>query len=225
MILSVLPPLKCMSTPCLLQIFFRLSPIPSIYETTMWHFVWYVLLGVFFFFLCWCLLKIFFMAHLGYLHAPSTSSRCCSSCSANSGVEQMVWALCVSVLMTLYLAAMLWLLSHGRYRSVWGGFSVHPYCETSIFFWSDDSVQKRYGAILFCLLYSKLDWRIYCVDVLEELLLIFLLLYYQGIINIPFPNSRGCSAVVIALCSKASMKMLAMIGLMADPMAAPLVCS
>ena len=126
MILSVLPPLKCMSTPCLLQIFFRLSPIPSIYETTMWHFVWYVLLGVFFFFLCWCLLKIFFMAHLGYLHAPSTSSRCCSSCSANSGVEQMVWALCVSVLMTLYLAAMLWLLSHGRYRSVWVGFLYTP---------------------------------------------------------------------------------------------------
>ena len=72
-----------------------------------------------------------------------------------------------------------------------GGFSVHPYCETSIFFWLDDSIQKRYWAILFCLLYSKLDWRIYCVDVLEELLLMFLLLYYQGIINIPFPNSRG----------------------------------
>ena len=53
----------------------------------------------------------------------------------------------------------------------------------------------------------------------------FLLLYYQGIINIPFPNSRGFSAVVIALCSKASMKMLAMIGLIGDPMAAPLVCS
>ena len=126
MFLSVLPPLKCITTPCLLQIFFRLSPIPSMYGTTMWLLVWCLLLGVFFFSLCWCLSKIFFMAHLGYLHAPSTSSRCCSSCSANSGVEQMVWALCVSVLMTLYLAAMLWLLSHGRYRSVWVGFLYTP---------------------------------------------------------------------------------------------------
>ena len=87
-----------------------------------------------------------------------------------------------------------------------GGFSVHPYCKTSIFFWFDDSVQKRYGAIFFCLLHSKLDGNIYCVDVLEELLLIFLLLYNPGIINIPSPYSRGCSAVAIAFCSKASIK-------------------
>ena len=106
-----------------------------------------------------------------------------------------------------------------------GGFSVHPYCETSIFFWFDDSIQKRYGAIFFCLLHSKLDGNIYCVDVLEELFLMFLLLYYPGIINIPSPYSRGCSAVAIALCSKASIKMLAMIGLMGDPIAAPLFCS
>ena len=217
--------MKCMSTPCLLQIFFRLSPIPSIYGTTMWHFVWCVLLGVFFFSLCWCLLKIFFMAHLGYLHAPSTSSRCCSSCSANSGVEQMVWALCVSVLMTLYLAAILWLLSHGRYRSAWVGFLYTPIVKlpssSGLMIVSRKGIEPSSSASL----HSKLDWRIDCVDVLEELLLMFLLLYYQGIINIPFPNTRGCSAVVIALCSKASMKMLAMIGLMSDPMAAPLVCS
>ena len=53
-----------------------------------------------------------------------------------------------------------------------GGFSVHPYCKAPIFIWFDDSVQKRYGAIIFCLLHSELDGIIYCVDVLEELLLI-----------------------------------------------------
>ena len=105
------------------------------------------------------------------------------------------------------------------------GFSVHPYCESSICFSSDDSIQKRYGAIFFCLLYSKLDRRIYCIDVLEELFLMYLMLQHKGIIYIPFPYPGGCSAVVIALCSKASMNMLAMIGLMGDPMAAPLVCS
>ena len=126
MFLSVLPPLKCMSTPCLLQIFLMLSPITSIYGTTMWHLDGCVLLGCFFFSLFWWWLKIFFMAHLGYLQAPSTSSRCCSSCLVNSGEEQMLWALCVRVLMTLYLAAILWLLSHGRYRSVWVGFLYTP---------------------------------------------------------------------------------------------------
>ena len=30
------------------------------------------------------------------------------------------------VLITLYLAAILWLLSHGRYRSVWVGFLYTP---------------------------------------------------------------------------------------------------
>ena len=45
----------------------------------------------------------------------------------------------------------------------------------------------------------------------------YLLLYYPGIINISSPNPRGCSAVAIALCSKASIKMLAMMGLMGDP--------
>ena len=42
--------------------------------------------------------------------------------STSFGVEQMVCALCDRVLITLYLAAILWLLSHGRYRSVCVGF-------------------------------------------------------------------------------------------------------
>ena len=62
------------------------------------------------------------------------------------------------------------------------GFSVHPYSECSICFWSDDSIQKRYRAIFFCLLYSKLDRWIYCIDVLEELFLMCLMLQHKGII-------------------------------------------
>ena len=38
----------------------------------------------------------------------------------------MVRALCERVLITLYLAAMLWLLSHRRYRSVCVGFLYTP---------------------------------------------------------------------------------------------------
>ena len=125
MFFSVCPPLKCRSTPCFLEIF-KLSPMPSVYGTTIWHLAGYFVLGVCFSSFCWCLLMIFLIAHFGYLHSPSTCSRCCSSFSANSGVEQMVQALCVSVLITLYLAAMFWLLSHGRYRAVWVDFLYTP---------------------------------------------------------------------------------------------------
>ena len=38
----------------------------------------------------------------------------------------MVCALCVKVLITLYLADKLWLLSHGRYKSVWVDFLYIP---------------------------------------------------------------------------------------------------
>ena len=44
-------------------------------------------------------------SQFGILHWPSTSSRCCNSFSSNFGVEQMVCALCVNVLITPYLAA------------------------------------------------------------------------------------------------------------------------
>ena len=105
-----------------------------------------------------------------------------------------------------------------------GGFSIHPYCEGSIHFWFNDGIQEWYGAIFLCLLYSKLDGWIYCIDVLEELFLMCLMLH-KGIIYIPFAYPGGCSAVVMAQFSKASMNMLAMIGLMGDPMADPFVCS
>ena len=127
--------------------------------------------------------------------------------------------------MTLYLAVILWLLSHGRYRSVWVGFLYTPIVKlpscSGVMTVSRNGMEPS----SFASSTVKLDGRIYCVDVLEELLLMYLLLYYPGIINISSPNPGGCSDVAIALCSKASIKMLAMMGLMGDPMAAPLVCS
>ena len=99
--------------------FFKLSPILDVYGMTIWHLAGYFVLGVCFFSLCWCFLNIFLTAHFGYLQCPSTCSRGCSSSSASSGDEQMVRALYERVLITLYLAAILCLLSHGRYKSVW----------------------------------------------------------------------------------------------------------
>ena len=73
---------------------------------------------------CWCCCfwRILFVAHLGYLHYLRTSSRCCSSLFNNSCVEHMVLALCVRVLITLHFDARLCLLSHWRYWPVWVGF-------------------------------------------------------------------------------------------------------
>ena len=69
--------------------------------------------------LFWLLLAAFlvfilalFRAHAGYLHLVSASSRCFSSCSNSSVLEQMVFALCCSEPTTLYLDETVWLLSH-----------------------------------------------------------------------------------------------------------------
>ena len=56
-----------------------------------------------------------FMAQVGYLHFPIASLRCLTSLSRNSGLVQTVFALWVSVPMTLYLADRLWWLSHCKY--------------------------------------------------------------------------------------------------------------
>ena len=126
MFFNVWPPLKCTSTPCSLQCFshFHLFLLNMELQCDIWQDIWSWVsvsspcAGVF--------LIIFLIAHFGYLHCPSTCSRCCSSSSPSSGVEQMVRALCERVLITLYLAAILWLLSNGRYRSVWVGFLYTP---------------------------------------------------------------------------------------------------
>ena len=114
----------------LLHVFHICSLHFHIWHEYMAFLAGYLDVGVFFLlslhlFSC-CCWKIFLIAHFGYLHSPSTSSRCCNLLLSKCGVEQMVCALCVKVLITLYLADKLWLLSHGRYKSVWVGFLYTP---------------------------------------------------------------------------------------------------
>ena len=71
------------------------------------------------------------------------------------------------------------------------GLPVYPYGEGSIWFWCYDGVQKGDGTIIIGFLNSKLDGRIPCVDVTEELFFVWLMLYHKGIINIPLPHPRA----------------------------------
>ena len=116
--------MKCICISCLLQMFLQLSLKTMIYGTTVWDLL--VLLVVFFLLLLEHLLDLLnfmlaqFKAHLGYLHLLNAILRWSSS--SLNGWELMVLALCVRVLMTLYLAAKLWWLSHCKYKSVCVGF-------------------------------------------------------------------------------------------------------
>ena len=160
MFLSVCPPLKCSATPCFPHIFFKLSHMLCTYGITMWHFLaGYLDVGVCFFlsllFFSCCCWKIFLIAHLGCLHRPTTSSRWCNSHLNNCGVEQMVCALCVKVLITLYIGDKLWLLSHGRYRSVcypMGGANQYEWAFCIPLFW-------RFYLFLVLWWYPKKGWN------------------------------------------------------------------
>ena len=61
-------------------------------------------------------------AQLGYLFSFRTFCRWYSSSSNSCCVEHTILALWCKVLTTLYFAAMVWWLSHCRYKSVWVGF-------------------------------------------------------------------------------------------------------
>ena len=78
-------------------------------------------------FVCLVLLVFLFMEDLlycppGIFATYKDFSKCSTSLLMDSGVEHNVLALCERVLITLYLEAKLWLLSHWRYWSVWVGF-------------------------------------------------------------------------------------------------------
>ena len=77
-----------------------------------------MLLLVILFFLLLLLAAVFFfilallIAHVGYLHLVSASSRWYSSDLNSSLLEQMVLALCCREPITPYLDETIWLLSH-----------------------------------------------------------------------------------------------------------------
>ena len=92
----------------------------------MWG-LWMLLLAILFHFLLLLaavlvFILALFIAHVGYFHLVSASSRWCYSDFNSSLLEQMVFALCCSEPTTLYLDETVWLLSHWRYRSMCVGF-------------------------------------------------------------------------------------------------------
>ena len=154
-----------------------------------------------FYWLSSCLWRTLSTAHLGYLHCLRTSSRCGISLVSSCGVKHMALTLYVWVLSTLYLDARLWWLSQWRYKSVWVGFLYKPVVK----------VPSACGVIMTStngtepsdLVSSTVNWMEGSIDVLEEFIPVWLVLDYKSV-NIPLPNSRGFNAVVIDLCSKAS---------------------
>ena len=89
----------------------------------LWHlFCMDMFLSFFLLFLLSWSLRIFWKAHLGYLHCVRAPSRCFNSSFSSWELEQTAFALCVRVSITLYLQARLWWLSHCRYWSIWVGF-------------------------------------------------------------------------------------------------------
>ena len=122
----VLPLLKCTCMPNFFPMFLKLSLSPLLYGTVMEVLLLLLLLLVLLLFL-FCFWLFFFsiilcMAQEGYLHAVSALSTYFNSSFSCSWLEQMLVALCNKELITLYLLAMEWWLSHCRYWFVWVGF-------------------------------------------------------------------------------------------------------
>ena len=115
-----------------------------------------------------------------------TSSRCFSSW----GVEHTAFALHVRVLITLYLQARLWLLSHCRYTSVLVGFLYSPdgrvlstLCVTSV------SINGMEPSGLVSSTANRTDESTEFY-VLQGFFSMYLLPYNKSIMYISFPNPR-----------------------------------
>ena len=105
--------------PYFLQMFLKLSLSPLLYGTVMELLSMVLLLLPLLLFLAVLGVLLFnfilFMAHEGYLQADKTLSMCFCSSSNWSWLEQMSFAPCNNNLITLYLLAMAWWLSHCKY--------------------------------------------------------------------------------------------------------------
>ena len=129
--LIVFTPLKYTCIPYFLQMFLKLSPIPLEYGITIWH-IFFCVDGCCFFLLVFscesvCFWRIFFIAHLGYFQPVSTFSKCSSSCLMDSGVEHGDLALCVRMLITLYMEQIMVAIPLKILISV-GWFSIYLCC-------------------------------------------------------------------------------------------------
>ena len=153
--LMVLPSLKCICMPCLLQMFLQLSLKPLMYGTTMWG-LW-VLLVVLFLVLLELLLYLLdlilalFKGQPWYLHLLNACMRWFSFPLSSWELEQKFLAVCVKVLMTLYLAARLWWWSHCQYNFVCVGFLY------TVVMRYDQCVQQRNWPIFSWCFWGELD--------------------------------------------------------------------
>ena len=125
---KVFPLLKYTCMPYFLQMFLKLSLSPLLYGNVIELLL--MLLPLLFLLLLLDVFGVlffnflFFMAHEGYMLADKTLSICVNSSSSWSWLEQMFFALCSNELITLYLLAMAWWLSHCKYWLVWWVFCI-----------------------------------------------------------------------------------------------------
>ena len=228
--LIVFPPLKCTCTPWLLQVLLKLSLSPLWYGTVMCGFWMLSVPGFFclvlFLFVFGFLIFIFILlrAQVGYLQVDNALYRWSSSCLSNCGSEQMVLALCSKVPTTLYLDGSVWWLSHCKYWSV-----CVPFLKTvllrlpSSFGMTNTS---RNGRDPSSLCSSQVNWMCWSTELMwsrkaslcDDSKMVKVSSTYL------FQKQGGCGAVLIAFCSKSSIKMLATIGLIGEPIAAPSSC-
>ena len=98
------------------------GPSPWCYHWNCWCLLLGSPLGCYCLPSCWFFLSTLSSAHWGYLYWVSALLRYCNSLVRSSGPVQTTFALWVRGLITLYLAARLWWLSHCKYWSVCMGF-------------------------------------------------------------------------------------------------------
>ena len=189
----------------------------------MFKFLWFLFLFV----LLLCLLVNFalFKAHGGYLHLLRALLRWSSSSFSSWLLEQTVLALCLKVLMTLNLAERWWWLSHCSYKSVCVGFLYTDVNRELSGF--GKTIVAREGRDLSGLASScKLDVWVHVVNMLQEIFFPWGVYDHKGVIHKPLPYSgRIYSWIDGSLISKSSIKRLATMGLMGDPIAVHCSCS
>ena len=167
---------------------------------------------------------ILFRAHVGYLQVERALYRWSSSCFNNWGSEQMVLALWSRVPITLYLDGSVWWLSHCRYKSVCVGFlkTVLLRLPSS----SGITNTSRNGRDPSSLCSSQVNWICWSTELMWSKKAI--LCDDSRIVNVSstylLQKEGGWGDVLMAFFSNSSIKRLATIGLMGEPMAAPSCC-
>ena len=103
--------------------------------------------------------------------------------------------------------------------------SIDSGVQSAIFIWGDQHVKKRYGAIFSRFFTCEMDVIINGIYVFKKGIFLCFLDDGEGIIYKPFPQCRGEWFCGWGFGFKIFHEKFATIGLMGDPIAAPLTCS